>query len=275
MVEIFVRTYKDPALEHQVRIIVFNAAPAEPEVESPAAVQTDNQVLVNLEEELQLTKVRMAEIIEQADTTSEELKASVEEMQAINEELRSASEELETSKEELQSVNEELLTVNHELKIKVEETDKVNDYLSNLISSTEIATVFIDRNLLIRWFAPRATDIFNMLPVDTGRPLLDITHRLRYPQLAGDLSAVYDSLTTMEREVCSTDGRWYIARILPYRSNEDHINGTVLTFIDITKRRQVEHDLTKLCEFHYTHLQSTYWIGPWRLSTSCNIPLHL
>jgi two-component system CheB/CheR fusion protein len=89
-------------------------------------------------------------------------------MQAINEELRSATEELETSKEELQSINEELLTVNYELKTKVEETDKINDYLTNLIASTDIATVFVDRNMRIRWFTPRATEIFSMLPVDTG-----------------------------------------------------------------------------------------------------------
>ncbi|KIY41192.1 hypothetical protein TZ03_08365 [Pseudomonas sp. 10-1B] len=82
-----------------------------------------------------------------------------------------------------------------------------------------------------------------MLPVDTGRSLLDITHRLNYPELAEDASSVYESLTMLEREVSRADGRWYIARLLPYRSSEDHIDGTVLTFIDITKRREAEEDL--------------------------------
>ena len=82
-----------------------------------------------------------------------------------------------------------------------------------------------------------------MLPVDTGRSLLDITHRLNYPELAEDASSVYESLTMLEREVSRPDGRWYIARLLPYRSSEDHIDGTVLTFIDITKRREAEEDL--------------------------------
>jgi two-component system CheB/CheR fusion protein len=136
-----------------------------------------------------------------------------------------------------------LLTVNYELKTKIEETDKINDYLTNLIASTDIATVFVDRSMRIKWFTPRATDIFSMLPVDTGRSLLDITHRLHYEDLAGDAAAVFESLNMIEREVSSTDNRWYIARLLPYRSSEDHIDGTVLTFIDITKRRAAEEEL--------------------------------
>ena len=100
--------------------------------------------------------------------------------------------------------------------------------------------MFVDRSMRIKWFTPRATDIFSMLPVDTGRSLLDITHRLHYEDLAVDAEQVFESLNMIEREVSSTDNRWYIARLLPYRSSEDHIDGTVLTFIDITKRRAAE-----------------------------------
>ncbi|MCQ9136664.1 PAS domain-containing protein, partial [Streptomyces hilarionis] len=131
----------------------------------------------------------------------------------------------------------------HELKIKVEETDQVNDYLSNLISSTDIATVFVDRELRIKWFTPRATDIFSMLAVDAGRPLLDITHRLKYHGMAEDAMSVFETLKGIEREVASSDDRWYIVRILPYRSNVDQIGGIVLTFIDITSRREAEQEL--------------------------------
>ncbi|MBK4994533.1 PAS domain S-box protein [Pseudomonas sp. S37] len=244
LVDITARPFKDEATDQDVRTIVFNVTSIEPGTELlDLDLQTENKVLASLENELQRTKTHLQETIEQSEVSSEELKASNEEMQAINEELRSATEELETSKEELQSINEELLTVNYELKTKVEETDKINDYLANLIASTDIATVFVDRNMHIRWFTPRAKEIFSMLPVDTGRSLLDITHRLNYPELAEDASSVYESLTMLEREVSSADGRWYIARLLPYRSSEDHIDGTVLTFIDITKRREAEEDL--------------------------------
>ncbi|MNM22580.1 Virulence sensor protein BvgS precursor [compost metagenome] len=244
LVDITARPFKDELTDQDVRTIVFNVTPVEPGSELlELDLQTENKVLASLENELQRTKVHLQDTIEQSEVSSEELKASNEEMQAINEELRSATEELETSKEELQSINEELLTVNYELKTKVEETDKINDYLANLIASTDIATVFVDRNMHIRWFTPRAKEIFSMLPVDTGRSLLDITHRLNYPQLAEDASSVYESLTMLEREVNSSDNRWYIARLLPYRSSEDHIDGTVLTFIDITKRREAEEDV--------------------------------
>ncbi|HEV8312433.1 MAG TPA: CheR family methyltransferase [Burkholderiaceae bacterium] len=199
--------------------------------------------MTHLEGELQRTKDELKASIEQGETSSEELRASNEELQAINEELRSTTEELETSKEELQSINEELVTVNQELKIKVEETGKINDDLQNLIASTDIATVFVDRGMSIKRYTPRATDIFNLIPSDVGRSLLDITHRLDYPQLAADTSAAFQSLQIIEREVHSSDDRWYIARLLPYRTLEDHIGGAVLTFIEITRRRRAEQQL--------------------------------
>jgi len=236
--------FSDSQAEIDGVLIVFSEEEIDAEVVHANAVsQSENQMLANLERELQRTKLQLQDTIEQSEISDEELKASNEEMQAINEELRSATEELETSKEELQSINEELLTVNHELKLKIEETDQINDYLSNLISSTDIATVFVDRSLRIKWFTPRATGIFNMLSVDTGRPLMDITHRLDYDAMIDDAMTVFETLHVIEREIPSDDDHWYIARLLPYRSSSDQIDGIVLTFIDITKRRAVEEEL--------------------------------
>jgi two-component system CheB/CheR fusion protein len=200
-------------------------------------------VVHQLEAELHRTKEQLQGTIEQYETSTEELKASNEELQAINEELRSTTEELETSKEELQSINEELVTVNQELKNKVDETSRINDDLQNLIASTDIATVFVDRALRIHRYMPRALDIFNLIPSDVGRPLLDITHRLDYDKLANDLSEVFSNLHVIEREVQDTAGRFYLARLLPYRTTDDRIGGAVLTFIDITRRRLAEVEL--------------------------------
>ncbi|MBV8969341.1 MAG: PAS domain-containing protein, partial [Verrucomicrobia bacterium] len=170
-------------------------------------------------------------------------KASNEELQAMNEELRSASEELETSREELQSINEELTTVNQELKIKVDELGHSNSDLHNLMSSTAIATVFLDRDLRIMRFTPSAVSIFNLIPGDIGRPLSDLQHRLVYSELGDDALRVLDQLIPIEREVSAHDGRTFLARLLPYRTLEDRIAGVVLTFVDITERRHAEEAL--------------------------------
>ncbi|HEX6704278.1 MAG TPA: response regulator, partial [Albitalea sp.] len=173
---------------------------------------------------------------------------SNEELQAINEELRSTTEELETSKEELQSINEELITVNHELKTKVEETSKINDDLQNLIASTDIATVFVDRAMSIKRYTPHATRLFNLIPTDVGRSLLDITHKLDYDRLSDDATEAFQSLRMIEREVSSQAGKWYLARVLPYRTTEDRIDGAVLTFVDITSRRKAEETMRLIAE---------------------------
>ncbi len=207
-----------------------------------------DHVVVHLEEELRRAKEQLQGTIEQSETSNEELKASNEELQAINEELRSTTEELETSKEELQSINEELITVNLELKSKVDETAKINDDLKNLIASSEIATVFVDRAMNIKRYTPHAARLFNLISSDVGRSLLDITHRLDYPALADDAAESFQSLRVIEREVSCADGRWYLARILPYRTTEDRIDGAVLTFVDVTSRHRAEERLRLVAE---------------------------
>ncbi len=216
-----------------------------------------NPAMQHLEQELQYTKQQLQDTIEQAETSTQELKASNEELQAINEELRSITEELETSKEEFESINEELITVNHELKARVEETGKVNEDLQNLITATDIATVFVDRTLRIKWFTPRAAEIFNIRPTDAGRSLLDITHRLLYDDLATDVRRTLELLCTVEHEVQSRDGRWYIARLVPYRTTDESVEGAGLTFIDISRRREAEIRLRASQELMRLVAQST------------------
>jgi len=177
------------------------------------------------------------------EADAEELHAANEELQSVNEELRSATEELETSKEELQSVNEELLTVNQELRSNIDETTKANDDLTNLIAANDIATIFVDADLHIKRFTPRAASVFNVIASDVGRPLFDLTHRLEYDNLAADARQAFSTLGTIEREVRSNDGRWYLVRMLPYRTIAHHIDGVVLNFIDISGRRRAEEEL--------------------------------
>ena len=208
----------------------------------PEGAGDGDPALARLARDLEHKSEQLGATIEQYETSAEELRASNEELQAINEELRSATEELETSKEELQSTNEELITVNHELKTKIEETSEINDDLKNLITSSDIATVFVDPAMRIKRFTPAAASLFNIIAADVGRSLFDITHRLEYDALADDARAVFTTLKTIEREVLSADGRRLLARLLPYRTTEDRIGGAVLSFVDVTVLRQAQDE---------------------------------
>jgi two-component system CheB/CheR fusion protein len=200
-----------------------------------------------LEEQLIQTKAQLRATVEQHELQQEAMKASNEELQALNEELRSAAEELETSKEELQSVNEELTTVNQELNIKIEELAQTNNDFHNLINSTDLGTIFLDRAIQVKFFTPRARDIFNLLPANEGRPLSDLTSRLDDAEVIPDVERVLSSLQPVEREVLTTDRRWYSMRILPYRTADDRIDGVVLTFMDITERKR-SSELVRISE---------------------------
>ncbi len=188
-----------------------------------------------LERELEQVKQHWRDIIEEHEASTEELKASNEELHAMNEELRSATEELETGREELQSINEELTTVNLELKGNVDELAHANSDLRNLMGATAIATVFLDRELHIMRFTPPAVELFSLISTDIGRPLAHLRHRLVYPELLADAGKVLEHLVPIEREVSESSGRFFLARLLPYRTNEDRIAGVVLTFVDVTE----------------------------------------
>ncbi len=196
-----------------------------------------------LEDELVRSKAQLRASLEHAEIQTEELRASNEELQAMNEELRSSAEELETSKEELQSINEELVTVNQELKIKIDELSQSNNNFQNLLNSTDIATIFLDRAFRVKLFSPATRSIFNLLPTDIGRPLSDITGQLEYDGLVADAETVLDKLRTVEHEVRTKDGTVFLRRILPYRTSEDQINGVVVIFVDITERKKAEDRL--------------------------------
>ncbi|HYE41096.1 MAG TPA: PAS domain S-box protein, partial [Ramlibacter sp.] len=208
--------------------------------EAKAARLAADPLARHLDAEIERLKAHLRETVEQYEASTEELKASNEELQAMNEEMRAATEELETSREELQSINEELTTVNHELKSKVDELSHANSDMQNLMDATQIATIFLDRDLRIMRFTPAAVALFNLIAGDVGRPLTDMATQLDYPQLGPDARQVLERLVPIEREVGQSDGSWYLARVMPYRTMDDRIAGVVFTFIDITERKQAE-----------------------------------
>lgn len=245
------RQAQETATQPPFMLVVFEEsdAPAAGKEDAPAPAHAPAQgqpsrslepIVRQLEAELERTRDQLRATVEEYETSTEELKASNEELQAMNEELRSASEELETGKEELQSVNEELTTLNTELREKVDEIGRSNSDLQNLMASTRIATLFLDRTLRLKRYTPSAQELFNIIPGDVGRPLAHVTHKLDYSWMVDDAERVLRDLQTVEREITTTDGRHLHARLLPYRAIDDKINGVVLTFTDIHERKEAE-----------------------------------
>jgi len=173
-----------------------------------------------------------------------EYKSAVEDLRSANEELQSDNEELEASKEEFQSLNEELNTVNARLSEKIDELAAANSDLHNLFESTGIATIFLDRHLVVRSFTPAVTALYKLIPGDRGRPLTDIVSHFEYSGLEGDVAQVLQSLEPLERRITRDDGAChYIMRILPYRAADDTVSGTLITFIDVSSMVQAETQL--------------------------------
>jgi two-component system, chemotaxis family, CheB/CheR fusion protein len=182
----------------------------------------------------------------QMQASQEALRAANEELQSTNEELQSTNEELTTSKEEMQSLNEELQTVNIELQARVDELSGANNDMKNLLNSTDIATVFLDGALHVRRFTTQATRLFKLIPGDLGRPLSDIVTDLVYPGLREDAEEVLRTLAFSDREVSTHDGRFYQVKIMPYRTQDNVIDGVVITFNDIGRAKRLEAELREL-----------------------------
>jgi PAS domain S-box-containing protein len=234
---------KPEALRGQV-IIVFKDVPTPP-ARRRSGKKVELGSHAELQEELQQTREALQAAHEEMQTTVEELKSSNEELQSTNEELQAANEELTTSKEELQSINEELQTVNAELQSKVDDLTWVRNDMTNLLNSTEIATIFLDNEMKLRRFTTFATKLFKLIPSDVGRPLSDVVSDLDYPKMNNDAVEVLRTLVFQEKEATTHDRRWYRVRIMPYRTHDNVIDGVVITFTDITEIKQLEAELRK------------------------------
>ena len=210
----------------------------EPPPASPGTASEIDAELARVRRELQMT-------IEELQTSNEEHKASAEEVMSINEELQSSNEELQTSKEEMQSLNEELTTVNAQLQVKMEEFQSITSDLGSLLSSTDIAVLFLDTQFRIRRYTPAATKLLELIASDIGRPLSDLALKFTDPTLLKDAKAVMDSLQPNQKEVAGAQEKWYVRRILPYRTSENRIEGVVITFVDITEIKNVEAALRR------------------------------
>ncbi len=227
-------------------MIVFTEVAAPPP--APAAipghrVHHPSARLAELEGELQQVRAEARATHEEMQTTQEELRSANEELQSMNEELQSMNEELTTSKEEMQSMNEELQTLNSELQAKVDELSRASNDMKNLLESTDIATLFLDRQLNVRRFTTQAAHLIKLIPGDVGRPITDLALNLNPSSLVNDVHEVLRTSVSKENPAATRDGRWFNVCIMPYRTLDDRIDGVVITFADITAAKTLETKL--------------------------------
>lgn len=244
-IDLVVHAIADPQAMRGLILISFRPVPepiAEPEHRKhkgrKGVDQASAERMQYLEHELLHTRETLQRTVEELETANEELKSANEELQSANEELQSTNEELETSKEELQSLNEELSTVNTELQCKVDELSHANDDMQNLLNSTNIATIFLDDDLHIKRYTEQAKMLINLIPADVGRPIADLVTNLDYTTLGEDAREVLKTLIYCEREVRADNGKWYLMRIMPYRTMENRIQGLTVTFVEIISTQQ-------------------------------------
>jgi len=250
MANITFKRIEHPESAKDMIMLVFNEIPI-PEIDdnkqktSKASLRGRNK---EIEFELQRSYEDLQSTREEMQTSQEELKSTNEELQSTNEELQSTNEELTTSKEEMQSLNEELQTVNAELQTRVTDFMQASNDMKNLLNSTEIATLFLDKDLNIRRFTDSTTSIFKLRNADVGRPFTDLVSDLQYPEMDKHARQVIRTLTTIETPTITKDGRWYNVRIMPYRTLDDRIDGLVITFMDITDSKKLENELKEANE---------------------------
>ncbi|WP_373490874.1 chemotaxis protein CheB [Parasphingorhabdus sp.] len=226
----------------ELLLIGFVDAAASSKMASQGKQPADALQVTDLEQELDAARADLAAAIHDLDTSGEEHRSVNEEALSVNEEYQSANEELLTSKEELQSLNEELTSLNGELQETLERQRTTSNDLQNVLYSTDVATLFLDAELKIRFFTPATKALFNLIPGDVGRPLSDLHALSSDPTLADDArgvlrdSAASDSKAG-EREVEVPGGIWFMRHILPYRTDANVIEGVVITFTDITEKK--------------------------------------
>jgi two-component system CheB/CheR fusion protein len=249
LVNLTIKLIKEPAAMSGFLLLIFEELVPPQKTAKGKKISPDGKsgkIIKELEKELKISKEILRSTTEELETSTEELKSTNEEMQSTNEEMQSSNEELETSKEELQSLNEELITVNTELQNKNDELTVTNNDMKNLLDSTDIPTIFLDNNLLIKRFTTHATRLVNLISSDIGRPLSDIAPNLKYGKVIEDAKEVLRTLIYKEIEVQTASGTWYKMRISPYRTLSNVIDGVVITFSDINNLKKAADEIYKL-----------------------------
>jgi two-component system CheB/CheR fusion protein len=242
LLDITVQPLQAPKLVEGTALIIFRELAARPVVKRVHRKRSGPEAPATIAD-LARSQDEIRSLRQEMRASEEELQAANEELQSTNEELQATNEELTTAKEEAQSMNEELQTINVELQTKLDDLALAQSDMQNLLNSTDIATLFLDKDLNVRRYTDRITRIIHLREADVGRPLSDLASTLIYPELHADAQATLRTLHFCEKQVETTDGHWYTVRIMPYRTLANVIQGAVITLVDITAAKQLESRL--------------------------------
>jgi two-component system CheB/CheR fusion protein len=243
-VDITVQAVVQPKSLAGMAMIVFRDVPAEPRRRG-RRTKSSGMVEPGVGEELLRSREEINALRQEMRASQEALQAANEELQSTNEELQSANEELMTSKEEAQSMNEELQTINGELQTKLDDLALAQSDMQNLLNSTDIATLFLDKHLNVRRYTEQIARVVHLREGDIGRPLSELASTLLYPELHADVKETLRTLAFSEKQIATSDGHWFTVRIMPYRTLANVIQGVVITFVDITAAKELESRLRK------------------------------
>ncbi len=224
-------------------LVCFVDVPFKPAKPGRAASPKNAARVAELEHELETLRTELQGAIHNLEISGEEQRAVNEEALSVNEEFQSTNEELLTSKEELQSLNEELTALNSQLQETLDRQRVTSNDLQNVLYSTDVATLFLDTKLNIRFFTPATTALFNLIPGDVGRPLTDLKSLSTDQALSADAHNVLENLAAIDREIETTTGVWFVRRILPYLADDGKVEGVVLTFTEVSERKQIKQAL--------------------------------
>lgn len=226
---------RDEGDDYHYLVVFKEKREVELHIDEAEEAESQSEKVQALQKELQSTKEYLQSTINELQMANEDLKSANEELQAKNEELQSTNEELQTSKEEVKSTNEELKTVNDELKTKIDELSRAKNDIYNLLVSTDIATVFLDKDLKVKRFTPKSKEVLNLVSSDKGRHIDEIKMKIDYDELTEDAEYVLETLNKIEKEKEHQEGHRYSVQIMPYRTVENVIEGVVITFVDNTR----------------------------------------
>ena len=224
-------------------LVCFVDVPLKQARASRTASPQNTERVAELEHELETLRTELQGAIHNLEISGEEQRAVNEEALSVNEEFQSTNEELLTSKEELQSMNEELTALNSQLQETLDRQRITSNDLQNVLYSTDVATLFLDTKLNIRFFTPATTSLFNLIPGDVGRPLADLKSLSADGALTEDANTVLQKLDAIDREIETTNGIWFTRRILPYLADDGKVEGVVITFTNISERKLIKEAL--------------------------------